>query len=185
MLEPHDRGDEEWSIVVPREEGHLASGLGPGDRGQAQGPPVIVTDEFLFRESHVARWCATNSVPPTVANSHVFAKKISPDGISKRRVDHKFPISRFVMYVNLVGDGNWNFGNLATPARPFASLLPLAIFVFIAIFPVRYNFVERSQPAVVMKSGFWQKFSSYGNKCYEGINNDSRITQRALDRPLN
>ena len=76
MLEPHDRGDEEWSIVVPREEGHLASGLGPGDRGQAQGPPVIVTDEFLFRESHVARWCATNSVPPTVANSHVFAKKM-------------------------------------------------------------------------------------------------------------
>ena len=75
MLEPHDRGDEEWSIVVPREEGHLASGLGPGDRGQAQGPPVIVTDEFLFRESHVARWCATNSVPPTVANSHVFREK--------------------------------------------------------------------------------------------------------------
>ena len=75
MLQAHDRGDEEWSIVVPREEGHLASGLGPGDRGQAQGPPVIVTDEFLFRESHVAWWCATNSVAPTVANSHVFREK--------------------------------------------------------------------------------------------------------------
>ena len=174
MLEPHDRGDEEWSIVVPREEGHLASGLGPGDRGQAQGPPVIVTDEFLFRESHVARWCATNSVPPTVANSHVFAKKMSPDGISKRRVDHKFPISRFVVYVNLVGDGNWNFGNLATPARPFASLLPLP-----PIFPVRYyNFVANCvEERVLAKVQFVRK--------YEGDNNDSRITQRALDRPLN
>ena len=173
MLEPHDRGDEEWSIVVPREEGHLASGLGPGDRGQAQGPPVIVTDEFLFRESHVARWCATNSVPPTVANSHVFAKKMSPDGISKRRVDHKFPISRFVLHVNLVRDGNWNFGNLATPARPFASLLPLAIF------PVRYyNFVANCvEERVLAKVQFVRK--------YEGINNDSRITQRALDRPFN
>jgi hypothetical protein len=162
MLEPHDRGDEEWSIVVPREEGHLASGLGPGDRGQAQGPPVIVTDEFLFRESHVARWCATNSVAnrrqqPRFREKDVARWHQQEEGRSQ--ISH-FPSVNFMAL----------YGHLLTVVIYYeigiSGISPHQRDLSLRFYPSRYfQFVIIiSWPTVcVLKSGFWQKFSSYGN----------------------
>ena len=182
MLEPHDRGDEEWSIVVPREEGHLASGLGPGDRGQAQGPPVIVTDEFLFRESHVARWCATNSVAPTVANSHVFREKDvarwHQQEEGRSQISHFPSVNFMALYGHLLTVVIYYEIGISgiSPHQRDLSLrfYPSRYFQFVII----YNFVANCvEERVLAKVQFVRK--------YEGDNNHSRITQRALDRPLN
>lgn len=51
VLQAHDGGNEERSLIVATEEGHLAGALAPGDGGHAERTPFEVSYE-LFHQGY-------------------------------------------------------------------------------------------------------------------------------------